>query len=70
MFSAETSLMKGKPEDIAIVDAIAVLPDPGGPSNRERHDWASAQRLGRGMRGSQSAYRGEVQRPKEFVQRF
>lgn len=36
MFSAETSLIKGKPDDIAIVDAIAVLPEPGGPSIRER----------------------------------
>lgn len=36
MFSAETSLIKGKPEDIAIVDAIAVLPEPGGPAARRR----------------------------------
>ena len=33
MDSAETTLMKGKAEEIPKVAASAVLPDPDGPSN-------------------------------------
>lgn len=63
MFSAETSLIKGKPEDIAIVEAIAVFPEPGGPIK-------NLNELPGQFRKDEMTHREGEQKREEFAQMF